>query len=341
MKDLYETPTYRSWKSMKSRCNNPNHKSYSSYGGAGIRYCVEWEAFEGFYKSMGIRPEGKTLDRKVGTLGYFEGNCRWVTYSEQTQNTKRKSNSGYKYIFCKTPGKEYVVLVRPFSSKYANTLSNAKKLKLKLLELKNLITFKEGTMQPESFKVSRRRPEEQYGYTEVEISGSFTPGDNVYAIIVNAKSNLEKALKADYVTPTPIIHVGEEETAEQAPTKVPVKPTVKKEEVKKEEVKKEEVKKEEVKVEKKTKKKVVKKKVVKKSACVPYDREQQAHKDDFAAILNEKCDGWKAVKGGTKLAKEASLALNGVEMFGPDGNVLGDFEDKVYALLAPALETEL
>jgi hypothetical protein len=39
---------------------------------------------------MGERPEGKELDRIDNNKGYSKENCRWVTRSENMQNTRRK-----------------------------------------------------------------------------------------------------------------------------------------------------------------------------------------------------------------------------------------------------------
>lgn len=42
---------YRTWSSMLQRCNNPNDKDYSEYGGRGIKICKEWETdFSAFQK---------------------------------------------------------------------------------------------------------------------------------------------------------------------------------------------------------------------------------------------------------------------------------------------------
>lgn len=70
------TPLYRTWRSMRDRCENPRHKSYAEYGGRGIRVCERWLKFENFLADMGERPIGKTLDRIDNSRGYEPGNCR-------------------------------------------------------------------------------------------------------------------------------------------------------------------------------------------------------------------------------------------------------------------------
>ena len=82
------SPTWRSWQSMLDRCTNSKSLNYHKYGGRGIKVCAEWLFFEHFYADMGVRPEGKTLDR-IDTYGNYEpGNCRWATLSEQNKNRR-------------------------------------------------------------------------------------------------------------------------------------------------------------------------------------------------------------------------------------------------------------
>jgi hypothetical protein len=78
------TPTYSSWMAMKERTGNPNHVAYLRYGGRGITVCTEWQhSFERFHRDMGDRPEGMTLHRLNGDLGYFPDNVAWATAAEQ------------------------------------------------------------------------------------------------------------------------------------------------------------------------------------------------------------------------------------------------------------------
>lgn len=85
---MRDTPTYRTWRAMKSRCLNPKDPAYPRYGGRGITVCPEWLTFEGFLAGMGVRPEGTQLDREKNDLGYQPGNCRWVTPKVNNRNRR-------------------------------------------------------------------------------------------------------------------------------------------------------------------------------------------------------------------------------------------------------------
>ena len=91
---LHNTPTYRTWTTMKQRCQNPNNPNYKNgYGGKGITVCKEWEEFGNFLRDMGERPNSMTLDRIDYTKRYSKDNCRWATIEEQARN--KKSNRFY------------------------------------------------------------------------------------------------------------------------------------------------------------------------------------------------------------------------------------------------------
>ena len=96
------SPEYATWVSMMSRCNNINDPYFYLYGGAGIKVCEKWGAFESFYKDMGERPAGKTIDRIDAGKGYFKENCRWATAREQARN--RRTN-----VILKTPSGEMCI----------------------------------------------------------------------------------------------------------------------------------------------------------------------------------------------------------------------------------------
>lgn len=89
---LSNSREYHSWMGMHTRCTNSNQKSWSDYGGRGIKICDRWQGkhgFENFLADMGPRPFGMTIDRYPNNNGNYEpGNCRWATPTEQSANQR-------------------------------------------------------------------------------------------------------------------------------------------------------------------------------------------------------------------------------------------------------------
>lgn len=97
-----QTPEYRTWASIKTRCFNPKHDRYASYGGRGITMCQRWrESFEAFLADLGPKPEKHTVLR-LDSEGHYScggcpecqenrwpANCRWATRTEI--NRRRRS----------------------------------------------------------------------------------------------------------------------------------------------------------------------------------------------------------------------------------------------------------
>lgn len=74
---------------MIRRCYNSKHKSWSEYGGRGIKVCKRWLKFENFDKDMGEgwKP-GLQIDRKNNDEEYSPENCYWATSEQQARNKR-------------------------------------------------------------------------------------------------------------------------------------------------------------------------------------------------------------------------------------------------------------
>lgn len=91
---IYQTPTYNIWDSMIQRCYNPNHNSYSNYGGRGIIVCESWRnSFINFVQDMGEKPKGLWLERIDNNSMYCKENCKWDTPSNQIYNQRIRSDN--------------------------------------------------------------------------------------------------------------------------------------------------------------------------------------------------------------------------------------------------------
>ncbi len=81
--------TYCSWRSMMNRCYMPKNNRFHAYGAKGITVYDQWHDFIKFLEDMGERPTSKhTIDRIDSSEGYFPGNVRWATKSQQAVNRK-------------------------------------------------------------------------------------------------------------------------------------------------------------------------------------------------------------------------------------------------------------
>jgi hypothetical protein len=86
----FGTPTYRSWSSMVTRCEDPTHVAYHNYGGRGVVIHPELRDFVRFLAFLGERPSLRhSIDRYPNQNGNYEpGNVRWATVEEQANNKR-------------------------------------------------------------------------------------------------------------------------------------------------------------------------------------------------------------------------------------------------------------
>ncbi len=85
------TRLYSIWHLMKGRCSCKSYSHYESYGGRGIKVCAEWMDYEPF-RDWALRAgyeKNLTIDRINNDGNYEPGNCRWVDWYCQANNTRK------------------------------------------------------------------------------------------------------------------------------------------------------------------------------------------------------------------------------------------------------------
>lgn len=120
-----ENKVTRAWYQMRYRCNNSNAHNYAHYGGRGIKICPEWEDKEVFINDMRIPLDGYSLDRIDNDGDYNKNNCRWATWSEQTNNRRAFGRIKEQYITMIDESKPYRLRIGKVSLGNYLTLEDA------------------------------------------------------------------------------------------------------------------------------------------------------------------------------------------------------------------------
>jgi hypothetical protein len=126
---------YQVWASMRKRCNKEKDNAYLSYGGRGIRVCLDWDnSFELFYNwsinNGYIESVGLSIDRIDNNGNYCPENCRWTNSRTQNENTSC-SVGREKAELIKNDLKLGIYTNLQIAEKYKKSLSTIKRIKYK------------------------------------------------------------------------------------------------------------------------------------------------------------------------------------------------------------------
>jgi hypothetical protein len=87
---LTDLGEYHVWCGMRARCLNPNCKDYPSYGARGINLPEPWQRdFWAWFRFMGRRPKGFSIERVDNDKGYTPSNVVWA--DRETQDFNKRS----------------------------------------------------------------------------------------------------------------------------------------------------------------------------------------------------------------------------------------------------------
>lgn len=126
----HRTGAYRSWQSMKERCQRKACRAYKYYGGRGIKVCERWDGPDGFvnfFADMGERPRGKSLERENNNGDYTPDNCRWASRTEQARNQRNNTATALEAVLIRYLGQR-LELPRHVAYAFGMSTPNVRKI---------------------------------------------------------------------------------------------------------------------------------------------------------------------------------------------------------------------
>jgi hypothetical protein len=102
-KDGPRDALYKTWQSMRERCEKAGHRFYHCYGGKGVTVCAEWQSYPAFrdwaiangYESRPDLPLGDrpSIDRIDSSGNYCPENCRIIRHRDNAKRHKYEEST--------------------------------------------------------------------------------------------------------------------------------------------------------------------------------------------------------------------------------------------------------
>jgi len=84
-------PWMMAYYGARARCNNPNQKGYSSYGGKGIKFRMTLMDFRTLWeRDQADQMKQPSIDRLDSNKDYVLGNCRYIEHLENSIKGTKK-----------------------------------------------------------------------------------------------------------------------------------------------------------------------------------------------------------------------------------------------------------
>ena len=142
-----ECPWVFPFDAAKQRCNNPNNRVYSSYGGKGVKVLMTKEDFKTlWFRDKAYLMKQPSIDRVDNDGNYTLENCRFLELKENAQRRIYNNGKGFdmSIIVNRKPVAQYTLKER-FVRRYNSIRDAAKAMGVNPVSISFAVSHRRGT----------------------------------------------------------------------------------------------------------------------------------------------------------------------------------------------------